>query len=211
MEQSRGQRCHYDPVKRAADVVGAALLLIMTAPIQLVIAILVARHLGRPVLFRQKRPGRHGVPFVMLKFRSMRPVDEARGWLTDAERLTPLGRRLRTLSLDELPTLWNVLCGHMSLVGPRPLLMEYLDRYTPQQARRHEVRPGITGLAQVSGRNALTWEEKFGYDLQYIDHRNLRLDARILLSTVRAVIGRDGITHQGHATMAPFGEQSNEA
>lgn len=196
----------YDFAKRLIDVIASIGLLTVTAPIQLVIAVLVAANLGRPVLFRQARPGRDGAVFTLLKFRSMRNPDPARGLVDDAERLTPFGRALRATSLDELPTLWNVLRGDMSMVGPRPLLVEYLRHYTPDQARRHEVRPGITGLAQVNGRNALTWEEKFRLDVAYVDQRSLGLDLRIVLLTVRSVFRREGINHPGHATMHKFGE-----
>ncbi len=178
--------------------------LVLTAPLQAGIAVLVARALGRPVLFRQLRPGRDGKPFVLLKFRTMREPDESRDLLTDVQRLTPLGARLRSASLDELPTLWNVLRGDMSLVGPRPLLMRYLPRYTPEQSRRHEVRPGVTGLAQVSGRNALTWEQKFAADLEYVQRRNVALDMHILAQTIRAVLRREGISADGEATMSEF-------
>lgn len=196
----------YDAAKRVFDILVAAALLIATAPVQLVVALLIALRLGRPVLFRQARPGRGGAVFTLLKFRTMRDVDEARGLLDDADRLTPFGRALRATSLDELPTLWNVLRGEMSLVGPRPLLVEYLQYYTPEQVRRHEVRPGVTGLAQVNGRNALTWEEKFRLDVEYVDRRSFALDIRILLATLRAVVSREGISHEGHATMHKFGE-----
>lgn len=196
----------YDAAKRVLDIGGAALLLVLTAPIQLVVALLVASRLGRPVLFRQRRPGRHGAVFTLLKFRSMRDIDETRGLVTDAERLTSFGRKLRATSLDELPELWNVLRGDMSLVGPRPLLIEYLDRYTPDQARRHEVRPGITGLAQVSGRNTVSWEDRFLLDVRYVDRRSFVLDMKILLTTMRSVVARDGISAEGQATMRKFGE-----
>lgn len=201
---SRRQIRRYDLGKRGVDIVVATVGLVLTAPLQAGIAVLVARALGRPVLFRQQRPGKDGKPFVLFKFRTMREPDESRGLITDIQRLTPLGARLRSTSVDELPTLWNVLRGDMSLVGPRPLLMRYLARYTPEQARRHEVRPGITGLAQVSGRNALTWEQKFAADLDYVQRRNFALDLRILALTIRAVLRRDGISAAGEATMSEF-------
>jgi lipopolysaccharide/colanic/teichoic acid biosynthesis glycosyltransferase len=144
--------------------------------------------------------------FRLYKFRSMRNVDESRGLVTDEQRLTRFGRILRSTSLDELPSLWNVLHGDMSVVGPRPLLVEYLPRYTPEQARRHEVRPGITGLAQVNGRNTVEWEQRFELDVQYVDRRSLALDARILVDTVRSVVAREGISAEGHVTMRKFGE-----
>lgn len=200
----RDQTRRYDVGKRAIDIVASLVGLLLTAPLQAGIAVLVARALGRPVLFRQQRPGRDGKPFVLFKFRTMREADEARDLITDLQRLTPLGARLRSASLDELPTLWNVLRGDMSLVGPRPLLMRYLDRYTPEQTRRHHVRPGITGLAQVSGRNALTWDQKFAADLEYVRRRNFALDLRILALTIRAVLRRDGISADGEATMSEF-------
>jgi lipopolysaccharide/colanic/teichoic acid biosynthesis glycosyltransferase len=196
-------RSGYEWVKRPLDLVVAATVLVLAVPLLLAVATTVAVGLGRPVLFRQRRPGRHGVPFELVKFRTMRPPGGP-GRCTDADRLTPLGRWLRSTSLDELPTLINVLRGHMSLVGPRPLLMEYLDRYTPAEARRHEVRPGITGLAQVRGRNGLSWPEKFGYDVYYVEHRSLGLDLRILVETARAVLRRDGITAPDSATAPEF-------
>ena len=159
--------------------------------------------LGRPVFFRQPRPGLHGRPFALVKFRTMRA-----GTGSDAERLTRFGRFLRTTSLDELPELWNVLRGDMSLVGPRPLLMQYLERYTPEQARRHEMKPGITGWAQVNGRNALTWDERFALDVWYVDHWSLALDLRILARTLGAILRRKGITAPGSATMPEFGVKS---
>lgn len=195
----------YDVVKRGLDVLVAAAALILLSPVIVATAILVAANLGRPVLFTQPRPGRHGRIFTLYKFRSMRAVEPARGRVSDADRLTPFGARLRATSLDELPSLWNVLRGDMSIVGPRPLLIEYLERYTPEQARRHEVRPGITGLAQVTGRNAVTWEERFAQDVRYVDRRSVGLDLRIVVATVGAVWRREGITAEGHATMAKFG------
>lgn len=197
----------YDGLKRVIDVVGAAIGLIALSPVIAVTAILVAMKLGRPVIFAQLRPGLEGQIFTLYKFRSMRNIDQAKGWVTDEQRLTPFGKALRATSLDELPSLWNVLRGDMSFVGPRPLLVEYLDRYTPEQARRHEVRPGITGLAQVSGRNALTWERKFDLDVKYVDRRSLSVDLRILVATARSVLVREGISAEGHVTMGKFGEE----
>lgn len=192
-------------LKRLFDLLAAALGLLLLAPALLVLAWLVRRRIGAPVLFRQTRPGLHGRPFELLKFRSMREALDERGQpLPDAERLTPFGLFLRASSLDELPELWNVLRGDMSLVGPRPLLIEYLPLYTPEQARRHAVRPGITGWAQVNGRNALSWEEKFRLDVWYVDHRSLRLDLRILRLTLKRVLVREGINAAGEATMARF-------
>lgn len=161
--------------------------------------------MGSPVLFKQQRPGLNGVPFTMLKFRTMLHAADGSGRTRpDEERLTPLGRRLRETSVDELPELWNVLRGDMSLVGPRPLLIEYLDHYTPEQARRHAVRPGVTGWAQVNGRNSLSWDEKFALDTWYVDHLSLAVDLRILWATMRAVVSRSGVTAEGHATMPQF-------
>jgi lipopolysaccharide/colanic/teichoic acid biosynthesis glycosyltransferase len=192
-------------MKRVFDFVAALLALLMLALPLLALAWLIRRKLGSPVLFCQVRPGLHGKPFTMVKFRTMtdeRGPDSA--LLPDAQRLTPFGRFLRASSLDELPELWNVLKGEMSLVGPRPLLMEYLPLYTPEQARRHEVRPGITGWAQVNGRNAISWADKFALDVWYVDHRSLWLDVRILWRTVRKVLVRDGISAAGDATMPKF-------
>lgn len=157
-------------------------------------------------MFSQLRPGKDARPFALRKFRSMRPVNEARGMVTDEQRLTSFGSALRSTSLDELPSLWNVLIGDMSIVGPRPLLAEYLPRYSPEQARRHEVRPGITGLAQVSGRNLLEWEDKFSLDVEYVDRRSLRLDCQIILATFRSVFAREGISAVGSVTNRKFGE-----
>ncbi|GIF03984.1 sugar transferase [Actinoplanes siamensis] len=193
-----------DAVQRAIDVVAAATGLVALSPVLLVTAGVVAAGLGRPVLFRQPRPGLHGRPFTLVKFRTMRDVDERRGLVTDADRLTRLGRALRATSLDELPTLWNVLRGDMSLVGPRPLLMHYLDLYTPEQARRHEVRPGVTGLAQVSGRNTVDWEQRLAIDVWYVDHRSLALNAWIGAQTVLILLRRTGITAPGESTMPQF-------
>lgn len=178
---------------------------VLLLPLGLALAGLVRLRLGSPVLFRHVRPGLQGRPFTLFKLRTMRDLRDERGeLLPDEVRLTPLGRFLRHTSLDELPELWNVLRGDMSLVGPRPLLLEYLPRYNRDQARRHEVRPGITGWAQIHGRNALSWGEKFDLDVWYVDHVSLGLDLRILLRTPRAVLGRKGISAEGHATMPKF-------
>jgi len=183
------------------DVSVAAVLLVLLSPVVAVVALAVAVALGRPVLFRHVRPGRGAVPFELLKFRTMRDARDADGRpLPDAERLTRLGRMLRATSLDELPELWNVLRGDMSLVGPRPLLTEYLAHYTADEARRHEVRPGITGWAQVNGRNDLPWDEKLALDVWYVEHRTLLLDLRILLRTLSVPFRRAGISRSGHAT-----------
>ena len=192
-------------MKRVFDFVTASLALLMLALPLLALTWLIRRKLGSPVLFRQVRPGLQGRPFTMVKFRSM--TDECGpdgALLPDAQRLTPFGRFLRSSSLDELPELWNVVKGEMSLVGPRPLLMEYLPLYTSEQARRHAVRPGITGWAQVNGRNAISWTDKFALDVWYVDHCSLWLDIRILWLTVRKVLLRDGISAEGHATTIPF-------
>ena len=192
-------------LKRIVDIATASLGLILLSPVLLGVAFLVRLRLGSPVLFRQVRPGLHAKPFEMVKFRTMRDARDAVGNpLSDSERLTPFGRLLRSTSLDELPELWNVLKGDMSLVGPRPLLMDYLMLYSPEQARRHEVRPGVTGWAQVNGRNALTWEKKFILDVWYVDNQNFWLDMKILWLTVRQVFLRRGISAEGQATMSPF-------
>lgn len=193
-----------DRLKRLFDIVVSGSLLVMTAPLQAAVAVAIRLRLGSPVLFRQPRPGLDAQLFTLVKFRTMRSVDHSRGLITDAERLTALGTFLRRTSLDELPTLWNVLVGHMSLVGPRPLLPEYLARYTSEQARRHEVRPGVTGLAQIGGRNELDWESRFNLDVDYVDHHPLRRDVRILVRTVRLVFKQVGVSALGHATVAPF-------
>ena len=179
--------------------------MILFAPLLGLIALLVRLTIGTPVLFRQRRPGLHGEPFTIYKFRTMNNARDAQGnLLPDADRLTPLGRFLRSTSLDELPELFNVLKGEMSLVGPRPLLMKYLDRYTPEQMRRHEVKPGITGWAQVNGRNALTWEQKFALDVWYVDNWSLWLDLKIIALTVWKILIREGISQPGQATMEEF-------
>jgi lipopolysaccharide/colanic/teichoic acid biosynthesis glycosyltransferase len=191
--------------KRLLDLTLTLPALALSLPALVVIAALVRLDLGAPVLFRQMRPGLNGRPFPLIKFRTMTDARDASGQLLpDEQRLIPLGRALRRLSLDELPELLNVLRGEMSLVGPRPLLARYLDRYTPAQARRHEVRPGITGWAQVHGRNALTWEEKFALDVWYVDHVSLWLDLRILWRTLLVVLRREGISAPDHSTMPEF-------
>lgn len=198
-------------MKRAFDIVASTLGLMLLWPVLVVTAALVRWKLGAPVLFRQIRPGLHARPFEMIKFRTMREACGPDGKpLPDAERMTTLGRILRATSLDELPELWNVLRGDMSLVGPRPLLMEYLPLYTPEQARRHEVRPGITGWAQVNGRNTLSWEDRFSLDVWYVEHRSFWLDMRILLLTLRKVVMRDGISAAGEATMPRFTGSATE-
>ncbi|MCH1866002.1 sugar transferase [Nocardioides sp. CFH 31398] len=191
-------------VKRLIDVAGAAILLLITSPVSALVALMVRRNLGPPILFRQPRPGRDAVVFELVKFRSMETLEAGSEEGSDESRLSDFGRRLRATSMDELPTLWNVLRGDMSLVGPRPLLVEYLPLYTPEQARRHEVRPGVTGLAQVSGRNALSWEKKFALDVEYVERRGLRLDIAILLRTLGRVLARDGVVDEGGVSMSRF-------
>lgn len=192
-------------MKRALDLVIGTIAIVVLSPLMGAIALAVSISIGRPILFSQIRPGLGGKPFRMFKFRTMRDARDANGrLLPDAERITKLGGFLRRTSLDELPELYNVLKGDMSLVGPRPLLMAYLDRYNPTEARRHEVRPGITGWAQVNGRNALSWSEKFALDVWYVDHQSLLLDLRILTLTVIKVVRRDGISAAGEATMPEF-------
>lgn len=191
--------------KRLFDLAGALLGLLVGAPVLLALAVLIRARLGSPVLFRQKRIGRGERPFTFYKFRTMTDARDGEGRLKpDAERLTPFGRFLRQTSLDELPQLWNVLCGDMSLVGPRPLLPEYLPRYSARQRRRHEVRPGITGWAQVHGRNALSWEQKFELDLFYVERRGWWLDTKIFWLTAVSLLRRQGISQPGHATMPQF-------
>jgi lipopolysaccharide/colanic/teichoic acid biosynthesis glycosyltransferase len=193
------------PMKRVFDLLTAGIILLVALPLLIFLALLVRINMGCPILFRQLRPGLHGEPFTMVKFRTMRNSFDGNGTLlADGSRLTKFGRFLRSTSLDELPGLWNVLKGDMSLVGPRPLLMEYLPLYSPEQARRHNVRPGITGWAQVNGRNALSWEDKFALDVWYVDNRSFALDIRILFLTIRKVLIRDGISAEGEATMSAF-------
>jgi lipopolysaccharide/colanic/teichoic acid biosynthesis glycosyltransferase len=192
-------------MKRTIDVVGSATALVVLAPVLLAIGLVVAWRLGRPVLFRQWRPGMHGQPFRLIKFRTMREAFDDHGRpLPDHLRLTRFGAFLRATSLDELPELWNVLKGEMSLVGPRPLMMHYLPHYDAEQRRRHEVKPGLTGWAQVNGRNALDWKDKFRHDVWYVDHHNIWLDFKIMLITLGQVIRAHGIQQDGHATMPPF-------
>lgn len=191
--------------KRLFDLFASLFCLLLLSPVIFVVTIQIRRKLGSPVFFRQTRPGRHGKPFQMVKFRTMRDVVDSQGSpLPDSERMTPFGQFLRSSSLDELPELWNVLKGEMSLVGPRPLLMEYLPLYSEEQCRRHEVRPGVTGWAQVNGRNAISWEEKFRMDVWYVDNRSLWLDLKILFLTVKKVLVRDGISGEGEVTMSRF-------
>ena len=192
-------------LKRAIDILLSGVGLVLFAPLLIYLAIKIRRQMGSPVLFYQMRPGKDGRPFRMIKFRTMRDATDAQGQaLEDAARLTPFGRYLRASSMDELPELWNVLKGDMSLVGPRPLLMDYLPLYTAAQFRRHEVRPGVTGWAQINGRNAISWEQKFALDIWYVDNRGVLLDLRILWLTIRQVIRRDGISADGEATMPRF-------
>ena len=192
-------------IKRLFDVFSAALALVLLSPVIALLAWQIRKRLGSPVLFRQTRPGLHGKPFQMVKFRTMRDAIGPDGQpLPDSERMTPFGSFLRSASLDELPELWNVLKGDMSLVGPRPLLMEYLPLYSPEQARRHEVRPGVTGWAQINGRNALSWEEKFRLDVWYVDNQSFWLDLKILALTVKKVFVREGISAAGEVTAAKF-------
>lgn len=191
----------YDAAKRIFDIGASGLGLIITAPLQAGVAAVVLATHGRPIFFRQERPGKDGKIFELVKFRTMLLQDADH--VTDEERLTPVGRFLRSTSLDELPTLWNVLKGDMSLIGPRPLLVSYLDFYSPEQARRHEVRPGVSGLAQVRGRNSSSWEERFQLDVEYVDNRSMALDMKILVQTIMTVMRREGISQEGHATMPP--------
>lgn len=201
--ESRGRRLEL--VKRILDIIGASLALIIFSPVMLLVALAVRLKLGAPILFRQRRPGLHGRPFTLLKFRTMREASHPDGTLLpDSDRLTGLGKFLRRTSLDELPELLNVLAGDMSLVGPRPLLVEYLPLYSAEQARRHEVRPGITGWAQVNGRNTIAWDQKFAYDIWYIEHHSTWLDVKILCISLVRVVMAQGISQAGHATSEKF-------
>jgi lipopolysaccharide/colanic/teichoic acid biosynthesis glycosyltransferase len=190
--------------KRLLDLTVSIPALVISLPIQALVALAIRVRLGKPVLFRQTRPGLHGEPFELVKFRTMLPLDPTRGWCDDRSRMTPFGAFLRSTSLDELPTLWNIVRGDMSIVGPRPLLMSYIARYSAEQARRHEVRPGLTGLAQVSGRNAVAWDDRLRLDIDYVERASLILDLRIIRDTVRAVLSREGIAEDGQATMTEF-------
>ncbi len=199
------RKCIQGLIKRLFDFSASFFGLILLSPIIALVAWKIRKNLGSPVLFRQTRPGLNGKPFEMVKFRTMKDAVDAQGNpLPDSERMTPFGDKLRNSSLDELPELWNVLKGEMSLVGPRPLLMQYLPLYSKEQARRHEVRPGVTGWAQINGRNAISWEEKFKLDVWYVDNRNLLLDIKILFLTVKKVFVKEGISADGHVTIEPF-------
>lgn len=192
-------------IKRLFDIIASIIGLLLLAPVIAVVTFQIRRKLGSPILFRQVRPGRDGKPFEMIKFRTMRDaIDKDGNPQPDSERMTPFGAFLRSTSLDELPELWNVLKGDMSLVGPRPLLMEYLPLYSKNQYRRHEVRPGVTGWAQVNGRNAISWEDKFKLDVWYVDNRSFWLDFKIMYLTVKKVLVRDGISAEGEVTMSKF-------
>ena len=202
-------------LKRLLDILIASTALLLLSPLYLLVAYKVKKNLGSPVLFRQVRPGLHGKPFEMIKFRTMRDAVDAQGnSLPDSERLTPFGKMLRATSLDEMPELWNVIKGDMSVVGPRPLLMEYLPLYSPEQAKRHNVRPGMTGHAQVNGRNAIGWDEKFKLDTWYVDNQSTLLDFKIMFQTVHKVLAKDDISAEGEATMTKFtgshSEQNHE-
>lgn len=192
-------------LKRLLDIIIASIALILLSPLYVFVAYKVKKNLGSPVLFRQVRPGLHGKPFEMIKFRTMKDaVDEQGNLLPDSERLTAFGQMLRSTSLDEMPELWNVIKGDMSIVGPRPLLMEYLPLYNAEQAKRHNVRPGMTGHAQVNGRNAISWEEKFKLDTWYVENQSIWLDFKIMLKTVKKVIAKDDINEAGEVTMTKF-------
>ena len=192
-------------IKRLLDIIIASIALILLSPLYAFVAYKVKKNLGSPVLFRQVRPGLHGKPFEMIKFRSMKDAVDAQGnLLPDSERLTPFGQMLRSTSLDEMPELWNVIKGDMSIVGPRPLLMEYLPLYNSEQVKRHNVRPGMTGHAQVNGRNAISWEEKFKLDTWYVENQSIWLDFKIMFKTVQKVIAKDDISAEGEATMTRF-------
>ncbi|MBD7947941.1 sugar transferase [Psychrobacter communis] len=199
-------------LKRLIDITASGAALTVLSPVLAITAYKVKKNLGSPVLFKQTRPGLNGKPFEMIKFRTMKDATDSDGnLLPDSERLTPFGQKLRSTSIDELPELWNVLKGDMSLVGPRPLLMEYLPLYNSEQARRHNVRPGVTGYAQVNGRNAINWEQKFALDTWYVDNQSLWLDFKILAKTVKQVLIKDGISADGEATMSKFTGSQNQS
>ena len=198
-------------MKRLLDIIIASIALVLLSPLYFIVARKVKKNLGSPVLFRQVRQGLHGKPFEMIKFRTMKDAVDGQGNpLPDSERLTPFGKMLRSTSLDEMPELWNVIKGDMSIVGPRPLLMEYLPLYNEEQAKRHDVRPGMTGHAQVNGRNAIGWEEKFKLDTWYVDHQSTILDFKIMFKTVHKVIAKDDISAEGEATMTKFTGSTNK-
>lgn len=198
-------------LKRLLDILIASTALLLLSPLYAFVAYKVKKNLGSPVLFRQVRPGLHGKPFEMIKFRTMRDAVDAQGnSLPDSERLTPFGKMLRTTSLDEMPELWNVIKGDMSVVGPRPLLMEYLPLYSPEQAKRHNLRPGMTGHAQINGRNAIGWDEKFKLDTWYVDNQSTLLDFKIMFQTVHKVLSKDDISAEGEATMTKFTGSNSE-
>lgn len=198
-------------LKRFIDIVGSLIGLFLTSPIMVAVSLIIYFTMGKPIFFKQVRPGLNGKPFVIYKFRTMLDLRDKNGnLLPDEKRLTKIGKFLRSTTLDELPEFWNVLKGDMSLVGPRPLLMEYLDRYTPEQARRHEVKPGMTGWAQINGRNAISWEEKFRLDVWYVDNWNIILDLKIIFLTILKVLKKEGISAEGHATMPEFKGVKNE-
>lgn len=209
MKKSK-RRVVFDNAKRLFDIFASGTALLLVMPVLSIVALLVFSKLGRPVLFRQHRAGLNGRPFELLKFRTMLIVDEKSGRVTNEQRVTPFGLRLREWSLDELPSLWNVFRGDMSLVGPRPLLMSYLPKYTSIQARRHNVRPGITGLSQVSGRNTLDWDRRLYLDVWYVENRSFTLDAHIIFRTFIQVARRDGIVSEGHIVGAPFGGNARD-
>ncbi|HGF7375763.1 TPA: sugar transferase [Vibrio cholerae] len=198
-------------LKRKFDIVVSLVILLFLSPIIAIVAWKIRKNLGSPVLFRQTRPGLNGKPFEMVKFRTMKDAVDSKGNpLPDSERMTPFGDKLRNSSLDELPELWNVLKGEMSLVGPRPLLIQYLPLYSKEQARRHEVRPGLTGWAQINGRNAINWEDKFKFDVWYVDNHSFWLDIKILVLTVKKVFVKEGISAEDHVTMPEFKGNNNE-
>jgi len=194
----------YDFLKRGIDIVGSGVGLVVLSPVIGAVSLAVRSKLGAPVIFKQRRPGKGGKIFTLYKFRTMLDVDETKGLVSNEDRMTSFGRKLRSTSLDELPSLMNVLKGEMSLVGPRPLLVDYLDRYSPEQFRRHETRPGITGLAQVNGRNDLNWNDRFTLDVEYVDNRSLMLDFGIILKTMVTALRRDGVTSDGHVVGSHF-------